>query len=77
MSAHDQLVEAAKRRAQEIMALPLDRREGQYTAMKTEHLATAAALGLPDDAAQELADQMDLTIRRLVTSMENGGLKGA
>ncbi|GAA0650275.1 hypothetical protein [Brevundimonas lenta] len=72
MSAHDQLVTAATRRAHEIMALPVEEREDRYAGMKTEHLATAGALGLPDDAVQELADQMERTIRRLVAIMEGG-----
>jgi hypothetical protein len=72
MNAHDQLLAAAAGRADEIAALPPEQRDDRYTAMKIEHLTKARAMGLPDDAAQELVDQMDRTIRRLVAESEAG-----
>ena len=73
MSAHDQLVATANRRAEEILDLPADQRDDRYASMRAEHVVAAGALGIPDEAAQTLADQMDLTIKRLVADREGGG----
>jgi hypothetical protein len=72
MSVHDQLLAIADRCAQEIVALPPEQRDERYADMRVEHLAKAGALGLPHDAAQELTDQMEATIRRKVAAIEDG-----
>lgn len=71
MNEYDRLVDAAKLRTQEILALPPEQRDARYAQIRAEHMTIVAAQGLPDHAAQELVEQMDEAIRRLVDRAEN------
>jgi hypothetical protein len=77
MSVHDQLLSIVNQRADEITTLPSDQRDDRYAALKVEHLGKAAAMGLPETAAQELAAQMEVSIKRRVATMEADGDGGA
>lgn len=72
MSIHDQLLSVVNDRADEIAGLPADQRDARYASLKVEHLGKAAAMGIPEDAARELADQMDVSIKRRVATLEDG-----